>query len=60
MNWDDHPAHKSKPIKTSFPLLFLSNTLDPVTPLSAAIKMSQKFVDAGLVEQKAMGHCTIS
>ena len=30
MNWDDDPKHKSDPIKTSFPILFLSNSADPV------------------------------
>ncbi|KAL7625808.1 hypothetical protein AAE478_005031 [Parahypoxylon ruwenzoriense] len=60
MRWDDHPAHKAAPIETSFPLLFLSNTLDPVTPLRAALKMAHKFVNASVVEQRAEGHCTIS
>jgi hypothetical protein len=60
MRWDDNPAHKLKPIKTSFPLLFLSNSADPVTPLRAGVKMAKKFVDAGLIEQKSEGHCSIS
>ena len=60
MRWDDHPAHRQKPIKTSFPLLFVSNTADPVTPLYAGVKMAQKFVDAGLVEQLSEGHCSLS
>lgn len=60
LQWGKHPVHKEKPINTSFPLLYLSNTLDPVTPLSAALKMALKFQDAGLVEQEAMGHCTLS
>ncbi|KAG4417337.1 hypothetical protein IFR04_009552 [Cadophora malorum] len=60
MRWDDHPSHKADPIKTSFPLLFISNTADPVTPLAAGVKMALKFVDAGLVEQHSMGHCSIA
>jgi hypothetical protein len=60
MRWDDHPAHKQKPIKTSFPLLFLSNSQDPVTPLKAGVKMARKFVDAGLVEQHGGGHCSLA
>jgi hypothetical protein len=60
MRWDDHPAHKQKPINTSFPVLFVSNTLDPVTPLSAGIAMARKFVDAGLIEQKSEGHCSLA
>ncbi|KAI0011040.1 alpha/beta-hydrolase [Xylariaceae sp. FL0662B] len=60
MRWDDHPAHKPAPVNTSFPILFLSNHLDPVTPLHAALKMSRKFSGCSVVEQKAEGHCTIS
>jgi hypothetical protein len=47
-------------INTSYPILFLSNTLDPVTPLVAGVKMALKFKDAGLVEQQSAGHCTLS
>lgn len=60
MRWDDHPSHKADPIKTGFPLLFISNTADPVTPLAAGVKMARKFVDAGLIEQHSMGHCSIA
>lgn len=47
-------------IETAFPLLFLSSTYDPVTPLAAAVKMALQFKDAGLVEQLSEGHCTIA
>ncbi|KAI1335260.1 TAP-like protein-domain-containing protein [Xylariaceae sp. FL0016] len=60
MRWDDHPAHKPSPIETDFPILFLSNHLDPVTPLHAALKMTRKFVNASIVEQDGTGHCTLS
>ncbi|OTB06164.1 hypothetical protein M426DRAFT_9979 [Hypoxylon sp. CI-4A] len=60
MRWDDHPIHQPKTIETSFPVLFLSNHLDPVTPLSAALKMTRKFANASIIEQKAEGHCTLS
>ncbi|KAK6954707.1 hypothetical protein Daesc_004675 [Daldinia eschscholtzii] len=60
MRWDDHPIHKPKAIETSFPVLFLSNHLDPVTPLHYALKMTRKFSEASLIEQKAEGHCTVS
>jgi hypothetical protein len=60
MRWDRHPAHRQKPINTSFPLMFISNTADPVTPLFAGVKMAGKFVGAGLIEQKSEGHCSLS
>ncbi|RDW94622.1 hypothetical protein BP5796_00385 [Coleophoma crateriformis] len=60
MRWDDQPSHKQKPMKTAFPLLFIGNRYDPVTPLKAAVKMAGKFVDAGLIEQESEGHCSIS
>jgi hypothetical protein len=60
MPWDDHPAHKSTAIETSFPLLVLSNTLDPVTPLGDALDMTRKFANASIVEQDGLGHCSLS
>jgi hypothetical protein len=71
--WDIAPGHLAPPdpwafsengeasqIETANPILFLSNTYDPVTPLRAAVKMALKFKGAGLLEQKSQGHCTIS
>lgn len=60
MNWDDHPAHKPKPIKTSFPVLFIGNRADPVTPLYHGVTMARRFVDAGLIQQQSEGHCSLS
>ncbi|KAI0541028.1 Alpha/Beta hydrolase protein [Xylaria digitata] len=60
MRWGDHPAHKPALIETSFPILVLSNTLDPVTPLSHALEMTRKFANASFVEQDGIGHCTVS
>ncbi|KAL2265012.1 hypothetical protein VTJ83DRAFT_7522 [Remersonia thermophila] len=47
-------------IETANPVLFLSNTYDPVTPLGAAVKMARRFRGAGLLEQLSQGHCTIA
>lgn len=64
--WDIFPPRTSNPtqsgnqVKTHHPLLFMSMTLDPVTPLLAAVKMALKFEDAGLLEVKSAGHATIS
>jgi hypothetical protein len=60
MPWGDHSAHTIAPINTSFPLLFISNSLDPVTPLSAGLNMTKKFAGAGLIEQQSGGHCSIA
>ncbi|KAK4459706.1 TAP-like protein-domain-containing protein [Cladorrhinum samala] len=55
----DHYHHHQTQINTSFPILFMGNTHDPVTPLKAAVKMSLRFRDAGLLELKTEGHCTL-
>lgn len=51
---------KTVPGHPAAPILFLSNRLDPVTPLKAARAMAAKHPGAGLVVQEAMGHCTLS
>jgi hypothetical protein len=66
--WDLTPPHQKpkrpwrsvKQVETANPILFLSNTYDPVTPLRAAVKMALKFKGAGLLEQEALGHCTLA
>ncbi|KAI1111118.1 Alpha/Beta hydrolase protein [Nemania sp. NC0429] len=60
MRWHDDPTHKPALIQTSFPILLFSNTLDPVTPLEAALAMTRKFANASIVEQDGSGHCTLS
>lgn len=46
--------------KPAAPLLFLSNRLDPVTPLQSARKMAAEHPGAVVVVQEAMGHCALS
>ncbi|KAI0490676.1 Alpha/Beta hydrolase protein [Xylaria cf. heliscus] len=60
MRWGDHPVHKPALIETSFPILIISNTLDPVTPLGDALVMTRKFANASIVEQDGIGHCSLS
>ncbi|RAH78804.1 hypothetical protein BO86DRAFT_412102 [Aspergillus japonicus CBS 114.51] len=44
---------------TSFPILFASNTIDPITPLISARKMSSRFAGSVLLMQEAVGHTVI-
>jgi pimeloyl-ACP methyl ester carboxylesterase len=46
--------------RTSNPLLFISTTLDPVTPLRAAEKMVKRFGGARLLVQDSVGHTSTS
>jgi hypothetical protein len=52
------PLFDRASINTSFPLLFVSNTHDPITPLRNGIAMANFFEDSGLLEQKGEGHCS--
>ncbi|BGP00214.1 hypothetical protein RTBOTA2_003602 [Rhodotorula toruloides] len=48
--------------KTNFPIIFFSQTADPVTPLKAAEKMAAGFGNssATLVKQNGFGHCSLA
>jgi TAP-like protein len=60
IEWRGPLLHGKEPINTSYPIMFIGNTHDPVTPLRQALKMSQRFANAGLLELKAEGHCTLA
>ncbi|KAH8163528.1 hypothetical protein CIB48_g4701 [Xylaria polymorpha] len=52
----EDPIGLDKP--TSFPILFTSNTVDPITPLKSARKMSSRFPGSVLLLQEAVGSLT--
>ncbi|KAF1912475.1 TAP-like protein-domain-containing protein [Ampelomyces quisqualis] len=45
---------------TSTPILFLSNTADPVTPLRSARLMHALFPNSGLLVSDTAGHCSLA
>ncbi|KAL7916822.1 alpha/beta-hydrolase [Trichoderma velutinum] len=45
---------------TSFPILFASNTIDPITPLSGARKMASRFPGSVLLLQDGIGHTIVN
>ncbi|GAA5854844.1 hypothetical protein JCM9279_005534 [Rhodotorula babjevae] len=48
--------------KTNYPIVFFSLDADPVTPLSAAVKMQHGFGNSSstLVTQSGFGHCSLA
>ncbi|KAL8392788.1 hypothetical protein RB595_002824 [Gaeumannomyces hyphopodioides] len=57
---DGFPGPDSPPVNTSFPVFFISNTYDPVTPMEGGLAMSRRFAGSGFLELQAPGHCTLA
>ncbi|KAL6887786.1 TAP-like domain-containing protein [Trichoderma longibrachiatum] len=55
-----NPDPSLKPGRPAAPILFLSNRLDPVTPLRAARAMAAQHPGARVLVQEAMGHCAVA
>lgn len=47
-------------VETAHPLLILSTTYDPVTPLVSAVSANEAFVGSQIVEVEGYGHCYIA
>ncbi|KAI6785910.1 putative hydrolase [Emericellopsis cladophorae] len=45
---------------SSFPIMFASNTIDPLSPLKSAREMSSRFAGSVLLLQEAVGHTVIN
>ncbi|KAJ1328276.1 alpha/beta hydrolase [Microdochium nivale] len=45
---------------TTFPILFTSNTIDPISALTAAKKATAKFVNSVLLQQEGVGHTVVA
>ncbi|KAG7446178.1 alpha/beta-hydrolase [Guyanagaster necrorhizus] len=61
--WPDYPKTNFRgPFtgNTSYPILFVANTADPVAPLSAAKKMASGFDGSVVLTQDSPGHCSIA
>ncbi|KAK0455738.1 Alpha/Beta hydrolase protein [Desarmillaria tabescens] len=61
--WPDYPKTNFRgPFtgNTSYPILFVGNTADPVAPLAAAKKVASGFDGSVVLTQDSPGHCSIS
>lgn len=55
-----HSFVPAERVNTAHPLLILSTSLDPICPLVSAQKANAVYEGSVLLEQKSMGHCTVS
>ncbi|KAK0205894.1 hypothetical protein DFS33DRAFT_1272484 [Desarmillaria ectypa] len=61
--WPDYPKTNFRgPFmgNTNYPILFVGNTADPVTPLAAAKKIASGFDGSVVLTQDSPGHCSIA
>ncbi|KAJ7182770.1 TAP-like protein-domain-containing protein [Mycena crocata] len=60
--WNIPKQHFQGPVSgnTSFPLLIIGNTADPVTPLSSAEKMAKAFPGSVVLTQDCPGHTSFA
>ncbi|KAI9669737.1 MAG: hypothetical protein M1831_007433 [Alyxoria varia] len=62
--WKHRPKwvfnHTDTMTNTSHPILWVSNSADPVTPLANAQKMSKLFPGSRILQQDSAGHCSVS
>ncbi|PVI02455.1 alpha/beta-hydrolase [Periconia macrospinosa] len=57
---DEADANYGAPNGTSHPILWVSNTADPVTPLASGRLMQARFPGSGLLVQDSAGHCSLA
>ncbi|KAJ7156549.1 TAP-like protein-domain-containing protein [Mycena crocata] len=60
--WQIHPNAVRGPLggNTSFPLLLIGNTADPVSPVQGAVKTSSAFSDSVVLVQDSPGHTSFA
>ncbi|KAF8166398.1 Alpha/Beta hydrolase protein [Pholiota molesta] len=60
--WRIHPDNFKGPImgNTSFPLLIIGNTADPITPHAGAVKTAKGFPGSVVLTQDSLGHTSFS
>ncbi|KAI9701612.1 MAG: hypothetical protein M1820_006383 [Bogoriella megaspora] len=61
--WKIRPFHRylgPYEAQTSHPILWISTTADPVTPLRSAQKMAKGFPGSRVLVQDSAGHCSLS
>ncbi|PPQ71711.1 hypothetical protein CVT26_007628 [Gymnopilus dilepis] len=60
--WPFHPNNFKGPIggNTSFPMMLIGNTADPVTPVALAMKTSKSFPGSVVLTQDSPGHTSFT